>query len=341
MPQPVDSPRSDLTPTLNTHTPSVESVTGPVPCDPEPTAATVPPSRYQPSRFHARGGLGEIHVALDSELNREVALKQMRPDKDDAGGRQRFVLEAEVTGRLQHPGVVPVYGLGTYADGRPYYAMRFIKGDSLQKAIDAFHAAELQGRDAGERSLALRALLRRFIDVCNAVGYAHSKGVLHRDLKPDNIMLGAFGETLVVDWGLAKILGDAEGEATESGVLSPSIATTATQDGTVVGTPAYMSPEQALSRNHLLTPATDIYSLGGILYTLLTSRLAFQKAADVVELLGRVAQGVFPPPCDVNPAVPPPLAAVCLKAMALRRRPAIPLRRTWRRTWTTGWPTSQ
>src|SRR5207244_901008 len=160
----------------------------------------------------------------------------------DAAGRQRFVLEAEVTGRLEHPGVVPVYGLGAHPDGRPYYAMRFIKGESLQKAIDDFHTADKPGRAAGERSLALRTLLRRFTDVCNAVGYAHSKGVLHRDLKPDNVMLGPFGETLVVDWGLAKLLGQVEDIASDSGVLLATMAgasATQTQVGAVVGTPAY------------------------------------------------------------------------------------------------------
>src|SRR5262249_33084551 len=118
----------------------------------------------------------------------------------------RFLLEAKVTGSLEHPGIVPVYGLGTHADGRPYYAMRFIRGDSFQDAIRRFHQADGPGRDPNERMLALRQLLRHFLDVCNAVAYAHSRGVLHRDLKPDNVMLGKYGETLLVDWGLAKVL---------------------------------------------------------------------------------------------------------------------------------------
>src|SRR5204863_4640222 len=111
---------------------------------------------------------------------------------------------------LEHPGIVPVYGLGSYADGRPFYAMRFIKGDSLKEAIAAFHEAEKKGRADSERSLELRQLLGRFVDVCQAIAYAHSRGVLHRDLKPGNIMLGKYGETLVVDWGLAKTLCQAE-----------------------------------------------------------------------------------------------------------------------------------
>jgi serine/threonine protein kinase len=137
-----------------------------------------------------------------------VALKEIQERyADDPPSRARFLLEAEVTGGLEHPGVVPVYGLGVYPDGRPFYAMRLIKGDSLKEAIKRFHAADGSGRDPGERRLALRGLLRRFIDVCNAVAYAHSRGVLHRDLKPGNVMLGPYGETLVVDWGLARVVG--------------------------------------------------------------------------------------------------------------------------------------
>src|SRR5262249_31882131 len=145
---------------------------------------------------------------LDAELHREVALKQILDQyADDPVSRQRFLLEAEITGGLEHPGVVPVYGLGTYADGRPYYAMRFVRGDSLKQAIGRFHADQGTQKDPGRRTLALNKLLRRFLDVCDAVAYAHSRGVLHRDLKPGNILLGDYGETLVVDWGLAKAVG--------------------------------------------------------------------------------------------------------------------------------------
>src|SRR5262249_25539221 len=138
----------------------------------------------------------------------------------------------------------------------------------------------------------------------------------HRDLKPANIMLGPFGETLVVDWGLAKILGTAEGETSESGVLLPSAAPTSTQAGAVVGTPAYMSPEQAAGRNQELTAATDIYSLGAILYAVLTGHGPFDDTPNVYVLLERVGKGLFAPPHAVNRSVPLPLEAVCLKAMA-------------------------
>ena len=174
-------------------------------------AATSDGQRFRILRPHAKGGLGAVFVALDSELHREVALKQiLEKHADDPVSRGRFVAEAEITGGLEHPGVVPVYGLGTDALGRPYYAMRFIKGDSLKEAIDRFHDDEALQRDPGRRSLKLRELMRRFTDVCNAIDYAHSRGVIHRDLKPANIIVGKYGETLVVDWGLAKAVGRAD-----------------------------------------------------------------------------------------------------------------------------------
>ena len=141
---------------------------------------------------------------------------------DDTDSRDRFLFEAEITGRLEHPGVIPVYGLGVDGKGRPYYAMRFIRGESLKESIARFHRADGPTREPGERSLALRELLGRFINVCNTIAYAHGRGVLHRDLKPANVMLGDYGETLVVDWGLAKIAGRPDGEPhAEDGALEP------------------------------------------------------------------------------------------------------------------------
>src|SRR5262249_28211138 len=166
-----------------------------------PEAKPVTGLRYQVLRPHGKGGLGEVFVALDQELRREVALKEIRSEHaDDPPSRGRFVREAEITGKLEHPGIVPVHGLGTYGDGRPFYAMRFIQGETLKEAIRKYHA--------GEGSWTLRGLLTRFVAVCNTIAYAHSRGVLHRDLKPANVMLGRYGETLIVDWGLAKPLGD-------------------------------------------------------------------------------------------------------------------------------------
>ena len=182
-------------------------------------------TRFRILRPHAEGGLGKVSVARDEELSREVALKEIKERlADDPNSRSRFLLEAEITGGLEHPGIVPVYGLGQYGDGRPFYAMRFIRGDNLLDAISRFHSAEAKAVPPGERAIQLRKLLGRFLDVCNAISYAHSRGVLHRDLKPRNIMLGQYGETLVVDWGLAKAVGafdakDASSEGAAAAVL--------------------------------------------------------------------------------------------------------------------------
>jgi serine/threonine protein kinase len=286
--------------------------------------------RFRVLRPHAKGGLGEVFVARDEELHREVALKEMQaPHAADPHSRSRFVLEAEITGGLEHPGIVPVYGLGTYADGRPFYAMRFIKGDTFQDAIQRFHEADGPRRDPGERGLALRGLLRRFVDVCNAVAYAHARGVLHRDLKPSNAILGSYGETLVVDWGLAKPMGrrvKESGGAEET--LRPASASGSpqTQMGSVLGTPAYMSPEQAAGRLEELGPASDVYSLGAMLYSLLTGK-APVEGQDVGQVLRQVQQGKFAPPRQVKQEVPAALEAVCLKAMALRPEDRYPTTR--------------
>jgi formylglycine-generating enzyme required for sulfatase activity/tRNA A-37 threonylcarbamoyl transferase component Bud32 len=288
---------------------------------PGATSPYIPPStsRYQVLRPHARGGLGEVFVARDSELNREVALKEIQHrHADSPESRARFLLEAEVTGGLEHPGIVPVYGLGSYGDGRPFYAMRFIRGDSLKEAIARFHQAEARGRPAGESALELRQLLGRFLDVCNAIAYAHSRGVLHRDLKPGNVMVGQYGETLVVDWGLAKVVDRADIETAE-GPLRPSLTddSAMTRTGAALGTPAYMSPEQAAGRLDQLGPASDVYSLGATLYCLLTGKAPFSEG-DAPEVLRQVQRGEFPPPRQINRRVASALEAVCLKAMALR-----------------------
>ncbi|MBI1915473.1 MAG: serine/threonine protein kinase [Planctomycetes bacterium] len=274
-------------------------------------------ARFRILRPHARGGLGEVFVARDEELQRDVALKEIQ--ERHAGqpeSRARFLLEAEVTGQLEHPGIVPIYGLGVYADGRPFYAMRFIQGDSLKDALAAFYQAEQTGPSGSARSLGLRRLLGRFVDVCNVMAYAHSRGVLHRDLKPGNIMLGKYGETLVVDWGLAKVLGKADVEGTE-GALLRSGDSALTQTGKALGTPAYMSPEQAAGRLEQLGPASDVYSLGATLFHVLTGQAPFAEA-DMGAVLQKVQKSDFPPPRQVKGQVPAALEAVCLKAMALK-----------------------
>jgi eukaryotic-like serine/threonine-protein kinase len=273
--------------------------------------------RFRVLRPHARGGLGEVFVALDAELNREVALKQIL---DDPTSRTRFILEAEITGGLEHPGIVPVYGLGSHGNGRPYYAMRFVRGDSLKDAITAFHTDTEREADPGRRSLALRELLRRFTDVCNAIQYSHTRGVIHRDIKPANVIVGKHGETLVVDWGLAKAMGKAEpGTASDERTLMPSSATGSaeTLPGSSMGTPSYMSPEQAAGDLDRLGPRSDIYSLGVSLYCLLTGKPPF-GGDDVEAVLRAVRKGDFPPPRSLDPTLDRALEAVCLKAMAVK-----------------------
>jgi serine/threonine-protein kinase len=344
-------------------------------CDTDSTISyvgspTTSGGRFRILRPHARGGLGTVSVALDEELHREVALKEIQERyANEEQPRLRFQLEAEITGGLEHPGVVPVYGLGHHPDGRPFYAMRFVRGVSLKEAVAHFHS-QSDGQCAGEgrqpvsqsgsrandddpfetktpapvtgravaparsdgmaralaydssKSLEVRRLLSRFLDVCNAIAYAHSRGILHRDIKPGNILLGPYGETLVVDWGLAKIVGREEAAATDPGAeptLRPPSAsgTGETLPGTALGTPAYMSPEQAEGRLDLLGARADVYSLGATLYVVLTGRAPF-CGADAADVLPKVQRGEFARPRAVNPSIPKPLEAICVKAMALK-----------------------
>jgi len=285
--------------------------------------------RFQILREHAHGGLGKVFVARDGELGRDVALKEIDPRYcEDEDIRARFVLEAEITGSLEHPGIVPVYGLGRHEDGRPFYAMRFIRGESLMDAIKAYHENGTSNRNVSSARLAMRRLLSVFVDVCNAVAYAHSRGVIHRDLKPENVMLGPYGETLLVDWGLAKLVDrdqpapkdepESQDAAAPLSTLRPAPVDGShpTQLGTVIGTPPYMSPEQAAGLVDQLGPASDIYGLGAMLYALLTGRVPFQ-GKEAADILADVVAGRITPPRKTCPDVPKALEAICLKAMAL------------------------
>ena len=272
--------------------------------------------RFRILRFHREGGLGRVYVARDEELGREVALKEIRPDKvAEADLRRRFVLEAEINGGLEHPGIVPVYSLGTFNDGRPFYAMRFVEGNSLKEAIESYHNEHPR---PDPTAIEFRKLLGRFIDVCEAIAFAHNKGVLHRDLKPHNVMLGRFGETLLIDWGLAKVTGRCEpvGSDTvcEATLVPPSGSGHAPTLG-VLGSPPYMSPEQAAGATESLGPATDVYGLGAILFALLTGEPPVEgKTTD--EIIDRLRRRLIRSPRSLNPSIPRALEAVCLKALA-------------------------
>jgi serine/threonine-protein kinase len=264
--------------------------------------------RYAGGKVHARGGLGEVLRADDTALHRPVALKRMREKcRHDAAARKRFIREAEITGQLQHPGVVPVYGFARDQAGDPVYAMRFVEGTTLHDAIAAFHSAAAPDYSA----LPFRQLLARFVAVCQTIAYAHSRGIIHRDLKPANVMLGEFGETVVLDWGLAKSVGVADDEppSAEPATFDDS----ATRAGQVIGTPAFMSPEQASGEANL-GPASDIFSLGAVLYSILVGRAPYSSSD--VEMLERIRRTEYPSPRIVQPMVPRPLEAVCRTAMA-------------------------
>jgi serine/threonine-protein kinase len=292
-----------------------------------PTPSQAPPVdvtlalRYVDLRFHARGGLGEVLLATDAELGRRVALKCIQARYvHDSQAVNGFLVEAEVTSRLEHPGIVPVHGRGETQDGRPCYAMRFIEGETLKDAIERFHAADAPGRSRAERSLALRGLLHRFIALCNTIAYAHNRGILHRDIKPTNVMLGKYGETLVVDWGLAKpFTRDAAARSSGEMTLRPFASGSAedTQLGDAKGTPAYMSPEQANGSPQHLSPGSDIFSLGAVLYAVLTGRAPY-CSDNVMKLVAQARAGVFPAPGQVKKHVPRALEAICLKATAIK-----------------------
>jgi serine/threonine protein kinase len=264
-----------------------------------------------------------VWVAHDQELNREVAIKEIKPRQaDHPDARAQFLLEGEITGGLEHPGIVPVYGMGRYPDGRPYYAMRFIRGNSLRDAIEVYHRQHPERLFGAEQSsVELRKLLGRFIDVCHAVSYAHSRRVLHRDLKPDNVMLGKFGETLVVDWGLAQA--ESETQTVEDShnepPLRPLSGSIHTKAGSLIGSVQYMSPEQAQGQLELLNSTSDIYSLGATLYNLLAGKPSID-APNLTEALRKVQSGDIPPPRQIKPDIPRALEAICLKAMASQQK---------------------
>lgn len=274
--------------------------------------------RFRVLELIGQGGLGRVYRAFDAQLRRHVALKEIRGDLDDAGAASRFRLEAEVTGALQHPGIAPIYHLGTLPGGRPYYTMRLISGRALEREIADYHRG-LESAPRAGRTLELGRLLRHFIDLCQAVDYAHERGVVHRDLKPSNVMVGRKGrETIVVDWGLAVPTGTALTD--DPGGVEPAEAPVdlgpdaAAQARLVAGTPAYMSPEQATGGP--IDARTDLYGLGAILFHIISGSPPVSGRTPI-EILEKVRRGRL----DSLPGRIPdrlrPLGAVASRAMAL------------------------
>ncbi len=313
-------PPSDDAPTrtLNGHPPAATTAVAPTP----PPGSTAPgdgaddfenwalgasPGRYQLVSFHKGGGLGQVWRAEDTVVRRTVALKCLRPDRLTPALMARFVREAQVTGQLEHPNIVPLYDLFEAAGG-PAYAMRFLDGDTLAAAANLYHDRRTAGT-AGP--LELPRLLGAFVLVCEAVAFAHSKGVLHRDLKGQNILLGHFGEVCVADWGLAKRVGDPDRPGDPSPLSPPLDAMT--EPGAVMGTPAFMAPEVA--RKQPATPASDVYGLGAVLYQVLTNTLP--HTGTTPEILSKLEAGTpVLPARALNPSLHPALDAVCRTALS-------------------------
>lgn len=278
---------------------------------------SLPHERYTLTHLHATGGIGRVWLARDSQLGRDVALKELRPEQaDSAIVEARFLREAQVTGQLEHPGVVPVYELARQPHTRqPFYTMRFVKGRTLSEAASAYH----QKRRAGQaESFEFLTLLNAFVTVCNTIAYAHARGILHRDLKGQNVVLGDFGEVVVLDWGLAKFMdGSTPDTAPLTGDSGPSASDSEqlTVQGQMLGTPAYMAPEQAAGLSDELDRRTDVYGLGAILYEILAGRPPF-LGADTREVLRKVREEEPQPPRQLNPDAPAALEAVCLRALA-------------------------
>jgi len=296
-----------------------------------PAAAASQP-KYELGGKLGQGGVGEVLLVQDRDLERSVAMKRLlhQPGATIADETlSRFLHEAQTTGQLEHPNIVPVHDVGLDSQGKLYFTLKYVRGLSLRQVIKGReqNAHVEKGGPLFRDAYPARKMIEILIGVCQGVAFAHSKRVIHRDLKPDNVMLGKFGEVLVMDWGLAKNLAaktrDSE-ERTETVLIgSPSAEASMTLEGSIAGTPAYMSPEQAQGRISELDERTDIYALGAILYEMLSGKAPYEGGG-AMEVLRRVQAGPPPKLTKGAPgfeAVPRELRAICEKAM--QREPAM------------------
>jgi len=275
-------------------------------------------NRYRITGPLGQGGMGAVLGTVDQDIRRKVAMKVMLPaDISKDAKVKRFLEEAQIAGQLEHPNIVPVHEIGIDEDARIYFTMKLVQGEDLEAVM----LKCARGDQEYLRQYSLGALIQLFMKVCDGVGFAHSRGVLHRDLKPENIMVGAFGEVLVMDWGIAKVLGKEEvPEAGTDKGLSESVHHARTLEGKVMGTPAYMSPEQALGQISKLDRRSDVFSLGGVLYKILTYQAPYQGRSAIAQLKKAQDRDLIAPDLRApQQHIPPELNAICLKAMAYER----------------------
>ena len=284
---------------------------------PEETAGSVTVSaRYRDLRLYKQGGLGILYAAADESLHRDSVVKFLNDKgQDEAASRKQFQIEAEITARLDHPGVAPVYGIGEDWKGRPFYVMRLIRGRELSQAIQDYHALPANSAGKASRRRELFNLLEHLVRACNTVAYAHDRGIVHCDLKPANIMIGKYGETFVLDWGLAQAFERTSTFHRSEPTMRPRSVSDPNSSGHRGGTLGYISPEQ-LHPDESIGPPSDVYSLGATLYQILTGNPPFNgRDRNVVEL---IRSGTFPHPRQVRKSISRRLEAICLKAMSLQ-----------------------